>query len=250
MSSGRSGNQADKQGSQRQDQGESSESRWTWIIPVGLIALLVGLYFVIPPYRDFVDKAYTLLTSGDQQGFETWVRGFGAWGPAVILALMIMQTLLAFIPSVLIMIVTVVAYGPLWGGVLTWGGLMVAAAVGYGIGRAVGPATVYQLIGEKTENKVEGFVEDYGIWAIIAARVSPALSTDAVSFVAGLVKMGWLRFLFATGAGILPLTVLIAFLGADFQRLETGLIWVSVVSVALFLGYVVFDKWRDKNETT
>lgn len=223
---------------------EQSESRWTWLIPLALIALLVGLYFAIPPYRDFADKAYSLLTGGNQEAFETWVRGFGVWGPMVILALMIMQTLLAFIPSVLIMVVTVVAYGPLWGGLLTWVGLMVAAAVGYGIGRAVGPATVYQLIGEKTESEVEGFVQDYGVWAIVAARVSPALSTDAVSFVAGLVKMGWLRFILATGAGILPLTVLIAFLGSDFQRLESGLIWVSVVSVVLFLGYVAFDKWR------
>ena len=229
---------------------KSKEGRWTWLVPVGLIAALFGLYFIAPPYRAFIDRAYSLISSGDQAGFESWIRGFGAWGPVAIFALMIMQTLLAFIPSVIIMVVTVLAYGPLWGGLLTWLGLMVAAGVGYGIGRAVGPATVNQLIGEKTEQKIEGFVEDYGLWAIIAARVSPALSTDAVSFVAGLVEMGVGRFLLATGLGILPLTVLIAYLGADFSRLESGLIWVSAISVVIFTAYVIYDRRRNRSDSS
>jgi len=94
---------------------------------------------------------------------------------------MVAQTLLAFIPSVLIMVVSVLAYGPLWGGLLSWGGLVMAALVAYGIGRALGPVTVDRLIGRKTEQKLKRFVERYGVWGIIVARISPALSTDAVS---------------------------------------------------------------------
>ena len=220
----------------------SGKSRATWLIPVGIIGLLAGAYFVIPSFQAFISKAYALLTNGDQEGFKNWVQGFGVWGPIVIILMMIMQTLLAFIPSIIIMVVGVLAYGPWWGGGLVWAGAMVAALVGYSIGRLIGPATVYKLIGKKTEDKVEGFVNDYGIWAIIAARISPALSTDAVSFVAGLVSMNVWKFTGATAAGILPLTVLIAYLGADFTRLQNGLIWVSVISMLLFIAYVIWDK--------
>lgn len=227
--------------------GETQQSRYTWIVPLVLIAALVGAYFVWPAYQGFVDKAYDLLTSGEQDRFEQWIRGYGAWGPLVLGGLMIMQTLLAFIPSVLIMVVSVLAYGAVLGGVLAWAGLLLAASVGYGIGRALGPVTIYRLIGSETEEKVEHFVERYGLWAIVAARISPALSTDAVSLVAGLVRMGYPRFLLATGAGTLPLTILIAYLGEDIQRLETGLLWVSVVSLAIFIGYVIYDRrFREK----
>ena len=220
------------------------QSKLTWVIPLVLLGVLAGLYFAWPAFQSFVDQAYAVTTSGDRQRFEQWIRGYGAWGPVVIFAVMIMQTLLAVVPSTLIMVVAVLAYGPLWGGVLAWSGLLVAASVAYGIGRAVGPVTVDRLIGHKTEQKVEHFVNRYGLWAIVAARVSPAFSTDAVSYVAGFVKMGAKRFIAATAMGTLPLTVLVSYLGADIGRLKTGLIWISVASLALFIGYVVYDRVR------
>ena len=227
---------------------EHAQSKLTWLVPLALLVFFTLLYFVWPGFQNFVDTAVSISLSGDRQRLEEWVNGFGAWGPVVIMLLMIMQTILAFIPSVIIMVVTVLAFGPLWGGVLTWAGLLLSATVAFAIGRALGPVTVDKIIGESTEKEVEGFVHEYGVWAIIAARVSPALSTDAVSLVAGLAEMGYGRFILATAAGTLPLTVLIAYLGADIQRLETGLLWVSVVSLAIFVTYVIWDRRRSDED--
>jgi uncharacterized membrane protein YdjX (TVP38/TMEM64 family) len=154
---------------------------------------------------------------------------------------MLLQTLIPFLPSVVTMVVAVLGYGPVRGGILAWGGLLLAACLGYGIGRAFGPVTVDRLIGSRAERKVEQFVERYGVWAVIAARIAPMISTDAISIVAGLAGMGFWRFLLATAAGTLPLTILVAWLGADIQRLGSGLIWASVVSLILFGAYVVYD---------
>ena len=243
VSQERSGEQTGAQSEGRSGE-RREQSKLTWLVPLGLLAFFGLLYFVWPGFQNFVNTAVSISLSGDRQRLESWVDGFGAWGPVVILLLMIMQTVLAFIPSVIIMVVTVLAFGPLWGGVLTWVGLLVSATVAFLIGRALGPVTVDKLIGQSTEKKVEGFVHEYGVWAIIAARVSPALSTDAVSLVAGLAEMGYVRFIAATAAGTLPLTVLIAWLGADINRLEVGLLWVSVVSLAIFVAYVVWDRRR------
>lgn len=219
-----------------------SQSRLTWLIPLGLVALLGLLYAFWPAFQAFADEAYAVAASGDQERMQAWVQGFSPWGFAIILGLMLAQSILAVIPSMLMMVVAVLAYGPLVGGVLAWGGLLLAATLAYGIGRALGPVTVDRLVGAKTERKVARFVDRYGIWGIIAARVAPAISTDAVSFVAGLVEMRYVRFILATAVGTLPLTVLVAWLGRDIDRLQTGLIWVSVVSLVLFVGYVVYDR--------
>lgn len=221
-----------------------SRSKWTWILPLTILAGMLGLYFVWPGYRQFVDEAYRTLSSGNQQQVEEWVSGFGAWGFVAIIALMLLQTLLPFLPSLLPMVIAVVAFGPLKGGIVAWAGLLIAACVGFGIGRAFGPVTIDRLIGGKTEEKVERFVERYGLWAVVAARISPILSTDAVSIVAGLVKMQFRTFVTATAAGTLPLTVLIAFLGSETQRLKTGLIVISIVSAAVFIAYVIYDRRR------
>lgn len=226
----------------------AKQSPLTWFIPLILIGLLVGLYFVIPGFKSFVNEAYSILISGDEQRVQSWVEGFGFWGPIVIMLAMLIQSLLAFIPSVLIMIVAVLAYGPWWGGLLAWGGLLIAALMAYGIGRALGPVTVERLIGAKTEKKVAGFIERYGVWAIIIERISPVLSSDAMSYAAGLLKMGVWRFMLATAVGMLPLTILIAFLGESIDRLMTGLIWVSVISLLVFVAYVIYDRRKHGQE--
>jgi uncharacterized membrane protein YdjX (TVP38/TMEM64 family) len=218
--------------------------RRAWLVPLGVVLGLAGAYLLVPGVREFADEAYAVLGSGDRARIERWVRGFGAWGPAAILLQMVAQTVIPVIPSVLMMVVTVLAFGPLWGGLLTFAGLLLAAAVAFGLGRALGPATVGRLIGERTERKVEAFVERYGAWGVIVARISPVVSTDAVSFVAGLVGMRFARFLLATAAGTIPLTVLVAWLGTDVDRMQTGLVWVSVISLAAFAAYVAYDRRR------
>jgi len=51
---------------------------------------------------------------------------------------------------------------------------------------------------------------DYGFWAIIVTRVNPFLSNDAISFVGGLLRMGYWKFIAAALVGIAPLTSFIA----------------------------------------
>ena len=234
---------AGRQQGRDREQGESrDQSKWVWGLPLVLVALLAVLYFVWPTFHSFVGEAYQVLSSGRQERIETWVSQFGAWSFAVVLGLMLLQTVLAFLPSVATMVVAVVAFGPWVGGLLAWGGLLLAATLGYSIGRSFGVASVDRLIGAKTERKVEDFLERYGIWAIIAARLSPVFSTDAVSIAAGLARMKFLPFLAATAAGTLPLTVLVAWLGADISRLKNGLVWISIASLAIFVAYVVYDQ--------
>lgn len=218
----------------------------TWIGPIALILAAVLLYFVWPGYASFVDRAYTVLTSGDAEEIQDWVAQYGGWGPAVILAGMFMQTLLAVVPSIMLMVVAVLAYGPWWGGLLAWGGVTLAALLAFGIGRAVGVGTIERFVGTRTRRKMERAVDRYGIGAIVAARIAPILSTDAVSFVAGLVCMKVSHFLLATAIGTLPLAILIAWLGQDWRRMQTGLAALSVISIAAIVVYAIYDRQRHR----
>lgn len=210
-------------------------------LPTAFLVVAVGLYFAWPAYQEFVDRAWSLLRAGDRAALSEWIRGYGTAGPLVLLALMVLQTIVAVVPSLLPAVACVLAYGPLAGGALASAGLMLAAAVGYGIGRSIGPFTVGRLVGESNRERMEEAVDDYGVWAVVAARLSPVLSTDAVSIVAGMVEMGWWRFLAATAGGTLPLVVLIAVLGEDIDRMTAGLIWISALSLAAVIGYAI---WR------
>lgn len=215
-----------------------------------IFAMLGGLYYLWPEFHAFVDDAYLALASGDQQLIQKWVHGFGIWGMVVILALILMQTLLAFVPSLLTMVVAVLAYGPVKGGLLAYGGLMLAACLGYGFGFSFGARVVERFLGTKVRERMTRLVERHGVVAIIIARLSPVLSTDAVSIAAGLVCMRFLPFLLATAGATLPLTVLVAWLGADIDRLKTGIVWVSVAGLVLLMVYILYDRKKGSPERT
>jgi len=211
-----------------------------------VIGVFVGGYFFIPSPNEFFNEAWQVLTSNDKQKVEAWVSDFGWIGPILLITAMIVQMFLLVIPSVALMIVSILAYGPVGGSLIVFAAIFCASSVGYFIGRYLSPVMVQKLLGPKTENKIGDFLDDYGFWAVIVTRLNPFLSNDAISFVGGILKLGYWKFIGATLVGIAPLTIFMAVIGDSTQQLKTGLLWGSLVSLALFILYVYWDKRKRK----
>lgn len=226
------------------DEASVKKSKAPLYISLVFIAGIILAYFFIPAVGDFFNEAWQVLTSNDEQRIKNWVDQFGWVGPIVLILTMVLQMFLLVIPSILLMVVSILAYGPIWGSLIVLAAVATASTVGYIIGRYFGPIIVERLIGHKSEKKISDFLDDYGFWAVIVTRLNPILSNDAISFVAGILKMGYWKFLGATLVGIAPLTFFIAILGRSTDGLKTGLIWGSIVSLILFVGYVYWDKKR------
>ncbi|WBL23895.1 MULTISPECIES: TVP38/TMEM64 family protein [unclassified Zunongwangia] len=219
-----------------------SKSKTPLYVSLALVAAIVASYFLVPSVQDFMDEAWRVLTSGDEKKISNWVERFGWFGPLMLILAMIVQMFLIVIPSVALMVVSIIAYGPIWGSLIVFVAVFLASSIGYIIGRYFGPVIVEKLIGEKNEQKIADFIDDYGFWAVIVTRLNPFLSNDAISFVGGILKMTYWKFIGATLVGIAPLTIFIAVLGRSTDQLKSGLLWGSLVSLALFGLYVFWDK--------
>lgn len=205
-------------------------------------------YFFVPQVQAFFDEAWSVLTSNDEQRIQRWVNDFGWFGPILLILAMIVQMFLLVIPSILLMVVSILAYGPIWGSLIILISVYAASSVGYIIGKYFGDRFVTRLIGEKSAKKIENFLKDYGIWAIIVTRINPFLSNDAISFVGGLLRMGYWKFIAASLIGITPLTIFIAVMGKSTDSLKTGLLWGSSVCLVIFILYIWWDKQRKKSK--
>lgn len=221
------------------------QSKWPLIISLGILITLTFLYFLAPGINSFFKEAFNILTSGNNKRISIWVDELGFWGPFFIILAMVVQMFLIVIPSPLLMLVSVLVYGPWWGMLISVSAIFTASSVGYFIGKYLGEVAIARIIGNKKKKQIEFYVGKYGFWAVIITRLAPFLSNDAISFVGGILGMGYWKFIGATLAGILPLAALIGYLGENWERLKTGLIWVSIVSLVLFVGYVIYD--RKKN---
>lgn len=224
--------------------GSKKKSKIPLYLSLLFLAIVVVCYFTIPTVKDFFNEAWNVLTSDDETRIKNWVEGFGWLGPIVIILAMVAQMFLLVIPTILLMIVAILAYGPIWGSVIIFIAVFVASSVGYFIGKYLGTEMITNLLGEKTIKKVSSFLEDYGFWAVVITRINPFLSNDAISFVAGILKMNYWKFITATILGIAPLTLLIAVTGENIDSLKMGLLWGSVISLLIFGIYIWWDKKR------
>ncbi|WP_116771530.1 TVP38/TMEM64 family protein [Maribacter litoralis] len=227
---------------------KTSKSKLPLYISISILAALVVSYFVVPSVQSFLDEAWSVLLSDDEERIKNWVSGFGWLGPFVLVLAMVAQLFLLVVPSVLLMVVSVLAYGPIWGSVIIIASVFAASSVGYFIGSYFGDAFVKKIIGKKSEKKVASFLDDYGFWAVIVTRLNPFLSNDAISFVGGVLHMGYWRFMGATLIGILPLTIFIAVFGKSIDDLKMGLLWGSLASLLFFVLYVWWDKRRKQKD--
>ena len=222
----------------------NKKSHLPLVLTLLLIGAMVACYFFVPGLQQFLDEAWLVLTSNDEQQIKNWVDDFGWYGPLILVLAMVAQMFLIVIPSVALMVVSILAYGAFWGSLIILIAIFAASSVGYFVGSYLGQSLVMKLLGQKTEQKIEEFINNYGFWAVIITRLNPFLSNDAISFVGGILKMGYWRFIGATLIGILPLTVFIAVLGENLERLK----WGSIIFLLAFIYYVWQDKNRQKHE--
>lgn len=217
-------------------------SKAPFFFSLGILATLGLCYWLIPAFQNGVKEAYEILTSEDKQRIEEWVSQFGLAGPLILVLLMMAQMFLFVIPNVLVMIVAITCYGPVWGGLISLLGVYASSSLGYMIGRFIGPSIVNKFISIKIQEKISTFIRSYGVPAIAITRLS-SLSNDSLSFVAGILKMDYWKYILATLAGITPLIVLLAVYGGN-GRIERALIWIAAISLVLLVVYIVIDKRR------
>lgn len=219
---------------------EKGQSKWPLIISLLLIGGLVASYFLFPGFKAGVNEAYDVLTSDDKERTQEWVKQFGALGPIVLIVSMSLQMFLLFVPNLLLFIIAILSYGPVWGSLICLAGVFASSSLGFYIGRKLGPHAIDRFVSEETQDKIGVFVERYSVKAIFIMRLS-SLSSDALGFVAGILEMNYRKYILSTMAGIAPVILLLAIYGQS-GKIEKALIWIGAVSLVLLLGYIILDK--------
>lgn len=222
----------------------SKNGRLPLYLTAGLIITVIAAGILIPAARAFFANAWDVLSSGDQDRIHQWVGTFGAYGPFVIIAAMVVQMFLLIIPTVLLMLVAILAYGPVWGSAIALTAVAVASTAAYALGRYLEKNTLSRLIGEGTGKKLSAYLEDYGFWAVFMTRLNPFLSNDAISLIAGFLRMGYPKFMGATLLGISPLIIIIAIVNKSSGPWKTILFWCSLSGFILLGLYIWLDRRR------
>lgn len=219
----------------------------TLYLTASFLLIMVVCYFVISPFQQFINEFWEVIWSKDEQRIVEWFKSFHLLGPVFIILLMVLQMFMVVFPTWLPMIVASLGYGPVFGFLISVTAVFVSSTIGFYIGEQLSTTSKNNLIGESNFEKLSGFMKKYGFWAIVLFRISPILSNDAISFIAGISEMGFRKYITATMVGIIPLAAAISYFARDIETLKTGLYWIGGAGILIY-GLYVYLQYRRNDD--
>lgn len=206
---------------------------WT----VGLAVVGAAALWVWPSLRPFF--------RGGVQAASDLIAQAGAWGPAVVVALQLLQAVVSPLPAWPVTLAAGALYGPAWGTVLSLIGGMLGASLNFGLARRFGQGLVRRAVGDRWLDRAARLRPLHFMVLSLFGRLIPVASFDMVAYLAGISRVGLLPFLGAALVGQAPAYFAYAFFGSDLAGAGEASTWGSVLML-LFVGLIIGGKrlWR------
>jgi uncharacterized membrane protein YdjX (TVP38/TMEM64 family) len=219
---------------------DARKVRWLRLLLLASVAAVFGLLYLLSDgIRSETNRALGILGHGDIAGLRDYILSFGLWAPVASCFLMVLQALVAPVPSFLITFANGLAFGVFWGWMLSLFGHVLAASVCFGISRSLGRVPVEVLVGKTGLESADRWFARWGVYAVFAGRLLPGVAFDAISYAAGLTNIRFRNFIAATALGIFPQTFLYSYLGRQAPEyvglflVTTGIFLVAVIGLAI-----------------
>ncbi|HWI54543.1 MAG TPA: TVP38/TMEM64 family protein [Desulfobacteria bacterium] len=224
-----------------------NQNMWKWLFRAIFVLVITGLYLLVPGLKQEVNKAAGILAVADIKGMKEYLAGFGIWGPIVSMLLMVLQGLAAPLPAFVITFANAWIWGWAWGALISWSGAMIAAVLCFYLARWFGRPLVKRMVGAKALDISDSFFKRYGKYTVLIARLIPIVSFDLISYAAGLTNLTLWQFVWATGLGQLPATIIYSFLGEHISNsAKYGFMAFSGFVSLLVLSLVIRKRMENK----
>jgi len=197
----------------------------------GLLSIVL-VVLLVEPLRTAVGDAIT----GDTESLREDLRGLGAGGVALVLAIAIAHSVI-FYPAEILNAASGFIYGfwvalPLM--MLAW---LLNGLICFFVGRHAARPALLRLLGKERFLRYEGTVERGGATLLLAMRLVPIVPFSMFSYVAGSADVPVFRFVWTTVVGFIPITALFIYLGSRLEELTVTdpFLWVGALALVAML---------------
>jgi len=187
--------------------------RWTLIVAIGLgvLALALAAAWKWTPLHELVNPSVV----------SAWLKDASdeRWMPLLVAAVYVAASLVMF-PNTVLCLAVILTLGPIAGTAYAFGGSMVAALVGYSLGRWGGKRI--EKLRLRAVDKVGAKLRKGGGFAqVLTIRILPVAPFSVTNIVSGAAHVRLLPFLSATALGIAPYILAFGMFGRQTRRLFT-----------------------------
>lgn len=187
------------------------------------------------------------ITFDSPEDVRLYIEGFGAYGPLVVIGLIILEVILAPVPGIFISIGSGAVFGAFLGTVYTYIGNMIGTSLAFFLSRRFGRPLAQRLIKESKLEYYDSFFHEKGVYGLWIAYIFPVFPIDIISFVTGLSSIKYRKFILIAGIGFIPNMFILNVFGDSLFTHGFGITTIIVGSflVLLFLGAFIY-MWRSR----
>ena len=182
---------------------------------------------------------------GSVESVQAWVATLGWRAPAAYLGVVTFRLFL-FLPSVVVLPVGGLLFGLTLGTILGTAGILISAAIGFGVSRGIGRRWVRDHL-ERRHRELRDRAERAGPLLVGLVTAHPMGPMSAFHWGAGLVKVPVASFLFAVAIGGLVRAATLSFFGSTLVDFESWQFFVAsavlVTAATLPLAHRGFRQW-------
>jgi uncharacterized membrane protein YdjX (TVP38/TMEM64 family) len=205
------------------------------VLKVGLIVLLVAA------------TAYLFMTEEDlfrnPQLIKTEVLRWGAWGPICFILLYAFGPSM-LVPGAVMTLAAGLAFGTVWGSVYSIIGADLGALIAFAAGRFLGKGFVNSLLSGRFGDTLDKIARN-GFQIILYLRVFPIIPYNALNLLAGASPITFKDYFWASMIGMIPGTILFAFLGNELWHPTSPRFMLAVALIGLsFLAGELYRRSR------
>ncbi|MBR9679304.1 MAG: VTT domain-containing protein [Nanoarchaeota archaeon] len=182
-----------------------------------------------------------------EQLYNTTITIIQFYGlPGYFLA-MIIQAIIAPIPSEALIMLGGASFGAFWGGLIGSLGETAGAVFSFYISKKGGRPIVKKLLGSKITDFADKWFQTYGGRAVFLGRLIPVIPFDAVSYGAGLTKIKFKKFFLATLIASFPraffFSILGGFVASEISRegFISAFNQILIIVIGLAVTLIVFQ---------
>lgn len=218
--------------------GGSGASSWaSWLVVAGLVALIPILILWGRPLYDFFSEA---------ERVRRFVVSSGAWPPLTLVALEIVQVVLAPMPGSVIDLASGYLFGPGWGTLYSMAGLMGGTVITMWLSRRFGRPLVERLVAPRTLERIDRHARRRGAVFFLLLFLTPFIPDDVACLLAGLTPLPMARLVLIALIGRLPGVLVANLMGANVAVLTRR--QFLLIGVPLLLVVPIVWRYRESIE--
>ena len=173
---------------------------------------LVAAILVLAMILLFLAWRQGWLANWNVETIRDWIEKFGPWAIIVYILIVAINTVTIMPPTMIMMIMSGILFGPITGSLALWAGLLLGCVVAFFVARVIAQDFVSARLGGRAAHFNEQLKEN-GFSVVFVARILGLPPYELVNYASGLSKMSFRDFFLASVFGSIPGAILFATTG-------------------------------------